>query len=397
MFITALLVIALSMLIAPQMAWGETKHATPDGRSAGECTAADPCALRRAITTAGAGDRVRLAGGRYEMARQISTDRRVIVEAADAGDRPEIRITLDTEEVALRLGPASVLRDVDVSVEGLTRGLRVPGLIERVRVTIRARGAVGISARNQPTLVRDTVIRGSVDGAMALIVDGSEGAGLLRLRNVTAVLTGPETNALVAQSYPGRPAQVEARATLLRGAANTLLIGGEDGTPVSMDVTDSNLRPAAMRLRNPAAVHYVDGGGNSAAEPRFVDLAGGDLRPAAGSPTIDAGSVDDASGERDLAGMPRALGARADVGAFEYAPPPALKFSGQPVATAHTVATVVQAGSGVWGSVLLRVELLEADGTLRERTPARRVFGSSELRHTFEGLTLTPPTRCVRW
>ena len=66
----------------------------------------------------------------------------------------------------------------------------------------------------------------------------------------------------------------------------------------------------------------IDGGGNQAAPPVFVNAENGDFREAAGSPTIDAG-IADQLGPLDLAGNTRILGAAPDIGAYEFVPPPA--------------------------------------------------------------------------
>jgi hypothetical protein len=76
----------------------------------------------------------------------------------------------------------------------------------------------------------------------------------------------------------------------------------------------SNFRPAL-------SPGLVSGAGNQAAEPLFVDAAAGDYRPAAGSPTIDAGVTDALLGTADPAGCPRSLGLAPDIGAYEHADP----------------------------------------------------------------------------
>ena len=65
----------------------------------------------------------------------------------------------------------------------------------------------------------------------------------------------------------------------------------------------------------------TDGGGNSAADPLFVNPGGGDFHLSAGSPAIDAGADDPQNGPVDLDGKPRKLGAAPDMGAYEFQPP----------------------------------------------------------------------------
>ncbi|HET8755027.1 MAG TPA: choice-of-anchor Q domain-containing protein, partial [Solirubrobacteraceae bacterium] len=77
-------------------------------------------------------------------------------------------------------------------------------------------------------------------------------------------------------------------------------------------VSYSNFRPGS-------STGVTAGIGNQSGEPVFAD---GDYRPAAGSPTIDAGRLDLADASTDPDGRPRMVGAAPDIGAYEYAPPP---------------------------------------------------------------------------
>ncbi len=65
----------------------------------------------------------------------------------------------------------------------------------------------------------------------------------------------------------------------------------------------------------------ASGEGNVVGDPMFVDSAGGDYRVLTGSPAIDAGDPSfSAEGSAvDLAGNPRVLCSRVDMGAYEYA------------------------------------------------------------------------------
>ncbi len=63
------------------------------------------------------------------------------------------------------------------------------------------------------------------------------------------------------------------------------------------------------------------GPGNLADEPRFLDLAGGNLRLQSNSPCINSGHNGYAQGGSDLAGDPRIAGGTVDTGAYEFPAP----------------------------------------------------------------------------
>ncbi|MEZ4365780.1 MAG: hypothetical protein R2939_05770 [Kofleriaceae bacterium] len=69
----------------------------------------------------------------------------------------------------------------------------------------------------------------------------------------------------------------------------------------------------------PAPMAAVAGADNLTQAPGFVDAVFGDFRPAAGSPLVDAAGLGEAFAPDavDLAGAPRLVGARADLGAYE--------------------------------------------------------------------------------
>jgi len=63
------------------------------------------------------------------------------------------------------------------------------------------------------------------------------------------------------------------------------------------------------------------GAGNITAEPRFSDLANGNLRLQSNSPCINAGANTYATNMTDLDGRPRLVGGAVDLGAYEYQGP----------------------------------------------------------------------------
>jgi hypothetical protein len=72
----------------------------------------------------------------------------------------------------------------------------------------------------------------------------------------------------------------------------------------------------------------TSGTGNITNEPGFVDLANGNLRLQSNSPCINAGYNSLANGSPDLDGRPRIVGAKVDIGAYEYQGPGRSKFIG---------------------------------------------------------------------
>ena len=125
------------------------------------------------------------------------------------------------------------------------------------------------------------------------------------LRNVTA-LAGGQATGVRCEVEDGEVTLVN---TLIRGGARDLDASSKDARCAA---SHSNFRVAL-------SPGVASGPGNQQAAPLFRDAAAGDLRPAAGSPVIDAGTADALLGGADPAGCPRALGGAPDIGAYEFA------------------------------------------------------------------------------
>jgi len=90
----------------------------------------------------------------------------------------------------------------------------------------------------------------------------------------------------------------------------------------------------------PGTVTTAGSGSNQTTPPDFVDAAGNNFAEAYGSPTIGAGTDDpSADGPLDLAGNPRDIAGRTDIGAYEYIDFPVLASAGASGVT-DTAATV---------------------------------------------------------
>jgi hypothetical protein len=172
-------------------------------------------------------------------------------------------------------------------------------------VVLSSAGGDGAKIVGSPagTVLRDAVVRtdAATSGSAALKLRESGGSGDVMLRNVTAMA----------------PAAIGIRCEVSGGSAtlvNTLVRGA------SADVEASRLArcSAAYSSFRPAlSPGLAVGAGNQHTEPVLVDRGGGDYRPAAGSPTVDGGTLDPLLGATDAAGCPRVLGAAPDIGAYE--------------------------------------------------------------------------------
>lgn len=387
---SALLVTTLSMLIAPAGADAATRYAAVGGAGvAGPCSQEAPCSLRAAIGLAADGDRVVVTPGAYPFEHALDvSDRRLEIVAASPAARPVLTSTVAGGTVALTVGPGSLVRDLDiVQAGGAGFALRAEGTVERVRFTLTAPLARGIQLGRDVT-IRDTTIFGTGEHQDGIVAYAQTIGGAIRarLRNVTAVLDGEGSVALEAHAAAGGPVDIDARALLLRGAAEDAVIYGFGEAPATMRAVDSNMRNAQFVARVlPSS--FEDLGGVTDAEPVFVDRAAGDLRPAAGSPTIDAGSTDEHSGGRDVAGLPRTQGAAADIGAHEHIVAPPVRVVGAPEVTTDSVTATAEIVPGPWRlTARWRLEVHGAHGLVAAGPSTLALFSERQTR-TLDGLT----------
>jgi len=159
-----------------------------------------------------------------------------------------------------------------------------------------------------------------------------------------------------------------------------------NGFPHPVTVTDSVWDPARDELGGPGAGVFVESG-NAHLAPALVDLAGGDLRPRAGSALIDRDALGDVSQYADLDGSPALDGdgdgvVRPDAGTFEFRPAaPAPPSSGSDVAGGAS-GPRADLTAPVLSKLGLRVARLRvanaATLTLRRARKLRLVFSASE-------------------
>jgi hypothetical protein len=182
--------------------------------------------------------------------------------------------------------------------------------------------------------VSDTVVRSSGSSASAIQAGGG------KLRNVTAIATGAGSRGLWLPAVPapfGGPVSV--RNSVLRGEGSDIQLDPGmpevPGNPICTffpfysctpgpsipATTQADLTITHSNFRNATGTLNQASGDNQTADPLFADAAGGDLRPRAGSPLIDAGTDDPDNGQKDLDGRERKIGSAIDIGAYEFEAP----------------------------------------------------------------------------
>lgn len=366
-------------------AFAADRFAAPDGATAGVCPQEAPCTLSRAIGFASPGDRVVVLEGEHVLRGTFgSPDSRLEITSLPGARRPVVTTTAAGGDTALKLGHGSRIAGLELRAAGnagFALDVRGESVVERMHVRLVAPFARAVVAREH-ALIRDTTVFGAERSQTGIWAQApAEGPqALVRLRNVTAVLDGEQSEALRAQAA----AEVDVRASILRGGVAAISATPALGGPIS--------RPVRLRSSN-VGDNVFDHGGrividrpeeHQQAEPSFFDRAGGDLRQRQASVTIDAGSADGHTGEQDVDGWARAAGTMVDIGAYEHADVPQARVFG--IREIGQERIVVDAGINRGGHVqgTWRV-LLEGPGGQRT-TPAAHVLIATERLATFEGL-----------
>jgi hypothetical protein len=369
-------------LTAPALA--KQVYAAPAASGTADCTsAADACVLANAIAAANVnGDELLLAGGTYPaVTTQLTANHTITIRAADPAARPLLQFTSGGQ---LRTFSAT-LRDVDVSA--FANGGTAPlynngGVIEGVRVTSTGGGTTGINSYT--TTIRNSTI--VVNGSTARGIDTApNGASATEnLRNVTVLATGTGSRALYVGGGATGTTTVNLTNVIARGSGAADIQTYSGGATVTTNVSHSSYGTTAI---TGSAVIVDQGGNQTGAAPVFVDQAGGDLREAAGSPTIDAGADDPLNGTLDVVGGLRQI-ATTDIGAYEFVPAPVVGTgSADPVSpTSATISAPVTPG-GLATTIHVEFGPTAAYGSNTAGQDAGSGAGATPQTVTLEGLT----------
>jgi hypothetical protein len=298
--LVSIVTIALTLVAAPT-ASAAVRYATPTGgATTGDCVAA-PCTLDVAVNSAADGDEVVLAPGTYALAKKLVPRGELDIHGDPDHAWPHVVGPASLKYPMLKLNGGSlehVWLDAASNLEAL---VLQEGTVDGVKLESASGDAATVYA-SDTSVIRNSVIHsaGATNSAALWLRDGS-GANNVEIRNVTAMGTAGDANGIHCDLSNGTATIVN---SIARGKGYDL-----DFTS-NCEVSYSNYRPAS-------STGVTAGVGNQSTEPVFADS---NYRPAAGSPTIDAGALDTRAGSTDPDGQPRMLGAATDIGAYEYAP-----------------------------------------------------------------------------
>jgi PKD domain len=213
---------------------------------------------------------------------------------------PQGNLGLETRNTGDPLPPGAMASDVTISAENAIAVSDDTSLTLRSSRVTAQQGINLISGAPAGTVVDDVLFAVlPPDSASSYVADAENTSeAQLTLRNVTARGSGVST--VGAQAFDG--ARIHIASSTFSNFATDLAPGTG-----SIDASYSSFSSV------------VPGTGNIAGDPGFLDAAVGDFRLPFSSPLVDAGDPGPLLGPAtDLAGAPRLVNGRVDIGAFEY-------------------------------------------------------------------------------
>jgi hypothetical protein len=337
-------------LASPSLAAATTRFAAPGGTAPDTmCTVpTTPCSIGAAAggPDVTAADEAVILPGNYSEADlkgdvDEPLDHAVRVTAGSVhgriGDRPVITLTSNLG-FAIQVGPGTTLSDIEVdAVEDSSGAIsQFGGVVERVVArTSRGGSSPCVVEPDSEAVLRDSVCFTSGEDSVAVRSGFNGGAGThtVRLRNVTAIATEPDSDGLFLEARgAGVNLNVDAKSVIARGGANDVIAfalsnfdpplpntGGN--TTVTLD--HSNYVTWSARSDTGGGMAAVTPAGTGTNQTGAVVLAADNYHQVAGSGSeiLDHGAVDSFSGTTDIDGQKRTIGQAPDIGADELAFP----------------------------------------------------------------------------
>jgi hypothetical protein len=347
-------------LAVPAMASATTRFAAPGGSAPDTACLSDTGPMCSIGTAAGGpdvtgADEAVILPGHYSEADldgdvDQPSDHSVRITAGnvhgETGDRPVITRAGDTGGfVAFTVGTGTTLSDVEVDATDRSGISEVGGVVQRVIVRTSTDGTVPCSVSPGSTaLLRDSVCFsvGHDSSAIRGAFFNNPGPHTVRLRNVTAIDTQPDSDALFVEARgAGVNVDVDAKGLIARGNAVDVLAEAfsafdppqpNTGANVSIALDHSNYVTWSARSDAGGGVAAVTPAGTGTNQTGTIVLAPDAYHQPAdsGDPTIDHGAVDAFSGTTDIDGQSRTIGQAPDIGADELGFPTNTSLSCMP-------------------------------------------------------------------
>lgn len=299
------------------------RYASPAG-SGTACTSASPCGITQAVSGASAGDEVIVNPGDYALTATLATNANLPITIHGVAGQPRPRLLFSGPgEFGLRVNGAT-LRYVEVDQASPQSALFADYGASVDQVIAKAQGDSGVvTATIRNATIRNSIVVASGANAEALETGASAGTVTATYRNVTAVATGTGAVPIHALADTGASATIHLVNVIAYGGPGALSLSARtdsSGATAIITATHTDYQ-SANGVGSNATI--VDGGGNRAEEPAFVNVAAGDYHQAPFSYTIDAGVNDPANGTVDVDGDAR-TNATTDIGADEFLAAPDL-------------------------------------------------------------------------
>jgi hypothetical protein len=316
--------VVLGLLAAAEPGSAATRYAKVGGSTSDpNCTSPTPgCTLQHALTVTNNGDEILVGPGNH-VGNYLPQDA-ITMRGADGQPRPTLTSTSPLDEVLdVPGGTPCTFRHLELVDDG-PAAIRAASsiVVQDVVVRLNANFDPGIVAFSQQSVIRDSLIVATGKDSRAIQLNSNSGVADFQIRNVTAIAHGTGAQAIRASIGTVDSANVVVKNTIARGDGADLVAESPGPSFAKITVSNSNYRAGSVVQTGPGG-SVVDAGGNqTAAEPLFVNAAGGDYHELLGSPTIDGGTIDVFTGPLDLDGRPRSLGLAPDIGAYELPPLP---------------------------------------------------------------------------
>jgi hypothetical protein len=308
-----------------------TRFASPHGTAPAQspCEEANPCSLFNAAsveatsTSLRAGDEIVLKPGRYSNPPHdlgpnnvVLLPENVTLHGEAGKPRPVISTSFPFDMGSLlEVRSGDLVSDLEIQ-STLNSGIVVRGGVVD-RVIVRGSQEVQSTCLLRGGTIRDSACLSSGNRARAVEAT-SVFAGVLRLRNVTAISSG--TNSFGLRVRETSPVTLDGKGVIAEGTAKDVEAvgsGAASNSTISLENSDFDTSEALTENGGTASVTAPGTPTNIVAAP-ILGVDG--IHELAGSPTIDRGATDGFSGTTDIDGQPRVALPAADIGADERAP-----------------------------------------------------------------------------